>query len=123
MSDSIERFSSRVDNYAKYRPRYPELLLDLLSAKCELTPETTVADVGSGTGLLTKLFLPNGNRVFAIEPNSGMRRIAEAACQSFPNFISVDARAEATTLENRSVDLVTAAQAFHWFDQVRARQE
>jgi SAM-dependent methyltransferase len=79
--------------------------------------------VGSGTGLLSELFLKNGNRVYGVEPNRGMREAAERLLASYTNFVSVDGRAEETTLEDASVDFVTAGQAFHWFDPPRARRE
>ena len=123
MSDSVARFSNRADNYAKYRPRYPPGVLDILRSDCGLTSSWIIADVGSGTGILSELFLQNGNPVFGIEPNGAMRQAAERLLQAFPNFTSVDATAEATTLESSSIDLVTAAQAFHWFDRNKARQE
>jgi ubiquinone/menaquinone biosynthesis C-methylase UbiE len=123
MTDSVTRFSSRVENYAKYRPTYPTALIDILNSECGLTPDSVIADVGSGTGILSKLFLENGNTVFGIEPNFAMRNYAERKLWRFNNFLSVEATAEATTLHSGSIDLVTAAQAFHWFDQPRARAE
>ncbi|MFS8084475.1 MAG: class I SAM-dependent methyltransferase [Acidobacteriota bacterium] len=76
-----------------------------------------IAEPGSGTGLLTKLFLKNGNQVFGVEPNAEMREAGERELATYPGFVSVDATAEATTLANNSVDFVVAGQAFHWFDR------
>jgi SAM-dependent methyltransferase len=118
-----KRFSSRVDDYAKYRPDYPAGILALLASEVGFSPGTILADVGSGTGFLTALFLRNGNSVFAVEPNSEMRQAAEKTLASRPNFYSVDGAAEATTLPDASVDGVVVAQAFHWFDHARSRQE
>lgn len=123
MSDSKERFSSRVDNYVKYRPGYPAGVVDVLARECGLTPASTVADVGSGTGISTEVFLRNGNRVYAVEPNREMREAAERLLAGYERFVSVAGAAEATTLDDASVDLVTAGQAFHWFDQPAARAE
>lgn len=123
MSDSVARFSNRADNYAKYRPGYPSGVMDILKNDCGLTAASIVADVGSGTGILSELFLRNGNRVIGIEPNAAMRQVADRLLREFPNFVSIDATAEATTLEASSVDFVTAAQAFHWFDRDQARKE
>ena len=123
MSDSKTRFSSRVDNYAKYRPSYPAEVVELLTRECGLAPEHAVADVGSGTGLLAELFLRNGNRVYGVEPNAEMRRAGERLLGGFPGFVSVDGSAEATGLEAESVALVAAGQAFHWFDHEAARRE
>ncbi|MCS6844603.1 MAG: class I SAM-dependent methyltransferase [Caldilineales bacterium] len=123
MLDPTQRFSSRAQDYVRYRPGYPPALLDLLKEHCRLTPQTVVADVGSGTGLLTKLFLDYGCRVFAVEPNREMREAAEALVGGHPNFVSVAGRAEATGLPAASVDLVTAGQAFHWFEPEAAVAE
>lgn len=121
--DSRERFGSRVENYVKYRPGYPVAVIDFLKSTCGLTRESIVADIGSGTGILSELFLKNGNQVFGVEPNEGMRQAAERALQHYSNFTSVAASAEATTLPNHGADFITAAQSFHWFDRTRARTE
>ena len=123
MNDPTQRFTGRVENYARYRPSYPRAVLDLLETECGLTSASTVADVGSGTGILSELFLENGNRVFGVEPNKGMREAGERRLNRHPRFTSVAGTAEATTLEDGSVDLVAAGQAFHWFDPERARTE
>ena len=123
MLDSIDRFSSRVENYVKYRPGYPREIIDLLVAECGLTPESIVADVGSGTGILSELFLRHGNRVYGVEPNREMREAAERLLKAHANFKSIAGKAEATTLDDQSVDFVIAGQAFHWFDQETARKE
>lgn len=121
--DPLKRFSSRADNYVKYRPGYPDAVIDILKSDCGLTKTSVVADVGSGTGILTKLFLDNGNSVFAIEPNAAMRLAAERLLGSSRGFKSIDANAEATALEAQSVDVVAAAQAFHWFNRAKAKRE
>ncbi len=123
MLDSTQRFSSRVENYVKYRPSYPAAILDLLRAECGLTPDSVIADIGSGTGLLARLFLENGYRVFGVEPNLEMREAGERLLAHYPHFTSVAATAEETTLPDHSVDFVTAGQAFHWFDRARAPVE
>ncbi len=123
MSDPTRRFTGRVENYARYRPSYPRAVLDLLQRECGLTDASVVADVGSGTGILSELFLSNGNRVYAVEPNKEMRDAAEGRLGDRPNFTSVQGTAEATTLEAGSVDFVVAGQAFHWFDVEGARSE
>ncbi|MDP9149350.1 MAG: class I SAM-dependent methyltransferase [Myxococcota bacterium] len=123
MIDSKERFSDRVADYVRYRPGYPEALVDLLRVDCGLGPGAVVADLGSGTGILTRALLATGSFVAAIEPNAAMRDAAERDLAGEARFRSVDASAEATTLAGKSVDLVTAAQAFHWFDPARARAE
>lgn len=117
------RFSDRVEDYARYRPGYPPEIIDLLRTECNLTPESVVADVGSGTGFLTRLFLENGNVVYAVEPNAAMREAGERLLINNPKFHSVTGSAEATTLPDASVDFITAGQAFHWFDAARTRAE
>lgn len=82
------RFSDRVENYVRYRPTYPREVIACLKKNCGLTKEALVADVGSGTGILTKLFLENGNRVFAIEPNREMREAAEKLLAEEENFMN-----------------------------------
>lgn len=121
--NSVNRFSSRVENYAKYRPGYPPGVLEILNSECGLTRDSVIADVGSGTGLLSDVFLKNGNAVFGIEPNDLMRTTAENLLKGFAHFRSVAATAEKTTLPDGSMDFVTAGQAFHWFDREAAKQE
>src|SRR6266542_3498646 len=123
MVASTERFSSRVENYVRYRPHYPVEVVELLEAECGLNCESVIADIGSGTGFLGELFLRNGNWVFGVEPNLEMRVAGQGSLAPFPNFTSLAGTAEATTLANRSVDFVIAGQAFHWFDRERCRAE
>lgn len=123
MTGPTERFSARADHYRRYRPAYPRPAIDLLARQCGLTSGAVVADVGSGTGILSEQILGRGARVIGIEPNDAMRAAAEARLGAEPRFRSVAATAEATTLAGDSVDLWLAAQAFHWFDAPRARTE
>src|SRR3974390_1220982 len=117
------RFSARVGTYVRYRPGYPAEVLELLRRECGLKPQHVVADIASGTGLFTRLLLENGNRVFAVEPNQHMREAGARFLGKHEKLTSVAGTAEDTTLPSASVDLVTAAQAAHWFDRVRARPE
>ncbi len=121
--DAPYRISQRVDNYIHYRPHYPQAILDLLKEECDLASTHAIADIGSGTGTLSRLFLENSNPVFGVEPDPDMRAGAEHTLRDYPNFTSVAATAEATTLADRGVDFVTAGQAFHWFDLQQARRE
>jgi SAM-dependent methyltransferase len=123
MLDPTQRFSNRVENYIKYRPGYPKAILDLLRRECRLNPASAIADIGSGTGILARLFLVNGNRVFGVEPNQEMREAGEQLLAQYPRFMSVAATAEASTLPDAAVDFVVAGQAFHWFDREKARPE
>ena len=122
-TDATTRFSNRVADYVRYRPGYPRAVLEFLAQRCGLSPRSVIADVGSGTGLLSRLFLENGNLVYGVEPNPEMRAAAEQLLAGYPNFTSLAARAEATTLPDASVDFIAAGQAFHWFDHDLARAE
>lgn len=122
-TDNTARFSDRVDDYVKHRPGYPQAVVTYLHGVLGIDPRATVADVGSGTGIFTQLLIDAGHTVFAIEPNTPMRAAAERLIGNRPGFISVAATAERTSLDDASVDLVTAAQAFHWFDVEGARSE
>ena len=117
------RFSSRVSYYVKARPGYPPEILEFLAQAGVLTTETVIADVGCGTGLLAEIFLKNGNTVIGVEPNPAMRAAGEQYLAAYPRFRSIDGSAEETTLQTASVDMITAGQAFHWFDVDEARRE
>jgi SAM-dependent methyltransferase len=123
MTRPTERFSTRVENYARYRPSYPHAAIALLERRCGLSPTAVVADLGSGTGILTELLLASGAEVIGVEPNDGMRGAAEARLGEQPRFRSVRGTAEATTLPGDSIDLLVAGQAFHWFELRPARRE
>jgi SAM-dependent methyltransferase len=121
MQDPTIRFSDRAHCYAKYRPGYPEELLAYLQRLVPLP--AFVADIGSGTGILTRQLLDLRYTVYAVEPNEPMRSEAEKALNRYSGFHSVNGRAEATGLPDRAVDIVTCAQAFHWFDREKSRSE
>jgi SAM-dependent methyltransferase len=123
MRDPTKRFSGRVDNYIRHRPGYPKEIIGLLHDDCGLNYDSVVADVGSGTGKLTELFLENRNRVFGVEPNKEMREAGERLLKRFPRFTSVNGTAETTTLPDQCVDFIVAGQAFHWFDRQQCRVE
>lgn len=118
-----KRFSDRVADYVRYRPSYPAEVIDTLRREAGLGPSSRVADIGSGTGIFSALLLPHCERVHGVEPNDAMRAAAEDRFAGDPRFVSVPATAETTTLPDASVDLVTAAQAFHWFDAAACRRE
>ncbi len=121
--NTLHRFSNRVDNYIKYRPHYPDQIIKFLTDQGFLSNQSVVADIGSGTGILSELFLKNANKVFAVEPNKEMREGAEKVFANNKNFISVDATAETTTLPDKNIDIIIAGQAFHWFDQEKSKIE
>jgi ubiquinone/menaquinone biosynthesis C-methylase UbiE len=121
--NSTTRFSDRVEFYIKYRPHYPAEILGVFGNELGLTSSSFIADVGSGTGFLSEMFLDNGNRVYGVEPNKEMREAAEKLLKNYWKFRSVNGSAEETTLPRRSIDFITVGQAFHWFDIEKARVE
>jgi SAM-dependent methyltransferase len=123
MIDPKERFSDRVRDYVRYRPTYPRELLELVVRVCGLGPGCIAADVGSGTGILTRLLLESGARVVGVEPNAQMRAAAERSLRGDGHFESLDGCAESTGLSDSSVDVIASGQAFHWFDPTRTRVE
>ncbi|MHA1915872.1 MAG: class I SAM-dependent methyltransferase [Promethearchaeota archaeon] len=121
--DPKKRFSSRVDNYIKYRPNYPQEIITFLKKQGILLNDSVIADVGSGTGILSEMFLKERNSVIGIEPNPDMRKAGEKLLKNYQNFTSINGSAESTGLDDKSVNLVTAGQAFHWFDLKKTKIE
>ena len=122
-SDPRRRFTSRVADYVRARPGYPVEVVSALRAAFDLDPGATIADVGAGTGIASELFLRHGYRVVAVEPNDAMRAAMDERLEDMTGFRSVVGGAENTSLAPGSVDAVVAAQAFHWFDRPRFREE
>ncbi|REJ79111.1 MAG: class I SAM-dependent methyltransferase [Acidobacteria bacterium] len=118
-----DRFSNRVENYIKYRPRYPETMLEVFRQDMRLKPSSVVADIGCGPGQSSQPFLEYGCRVFGVEPNKLMRRAAEDLLSEYRRFSATDGNAHETGLEESSIDVVIAAQAFHWFSDDRTVEE
>jgi len=123
LPNPMDRFTGRVESYRRFRPTYPEEVVDLLRRECSLTPGAVIADVAAGTGLLSEIFLAAEFRVIAVEPNAEMREACAALRSQFPRLTVINGTAEATGLADRSIDLITVAQAMHWFDLVRTRSE
>lgn len=121
--DPTVRFSERAQAYASSRPGYPREIATYLARELELAPGTVIVDLGSGTGISSRIFLQAGFRVIGVEPNAPMRAQAEHALADIPGFVSVAGSAQATTLADASADCVVAAQAFHWFDLAATRAE
>lgn len=111
------RFSDRVANYVRYRPSYPAAVAEALIESCQLDDHSVVADIGAGTGIFTRRMLDYNLKVIAVEPNDKMRQAAEQELSHRLGFSSVSGTAEATNLPNDYVNLIVAAQAFHWFKQ------
>src|SRR5579864_6957992 len=121
--DPTRRFSDRVADYVRCRPDYPQAMMAWLQRKHHVDPRWMVADIGAGTGISSKMFLDAGQAVVAVEPNAPMRAAALEWLGGNARFRAVDGTAEATTLATASVDLVSAAQAFHWLDPAAVRRE
>ncbi|MEN8904601.1 MAG: class I SAM-dependent methyltransferase [Clostridiales bacterium] len=121
--DSKNRFTSRAEDYAKYRCEYPKEIVGYLKETISFTGDHVVADVGSGTGILTKYFIESGNQVYAIEPNKEMRERAEKSFSACKNFYSVNGSSENTKLSKEKIDIIISAQAFHWFDPILTKLE
>jgi ubiquinone/menaquinone biosynthesis C-methylase UbiE len=117
------RFSDRVENYIRYRPAYPEEIIPFLENKTGLNKSQQIADIGSGTGLFSELFLKNGYSVTGVEPNENMRKAAENKLGHYIGFTSGNRRAEQTGLRSQSIDFVTVAQAFHWMEPESTKRE
>jgi SAM-dependent methyltransferase len=118
-----QRFTGRVESYRQFRPRYPDQVVSLLEKESRLTTASAIADIAAGTGLLTEIFLARGYTVAAVEPNIEMRAACEKLVPKYPRLRCFDGTAEATGLPSESFDLITVAQALHWFDLPRARIE
>jgi SAM-dependent methyltransferase len=116
-------FSAKVADYMASRPDYPDALFDLLVQRCPPAAVSQVVDVGAGTGLFTQGLLARSYPVLAVEPNPAMRAAADAQLRGHSGYRSAEGSAEAVPLPDRSANLITAAQAFHWFEIDAARRE
>lgn len=121
--DNTQKFSGRAENYTKGRPGYPSALFDCLYTDYGFSDNSSIADIGSGTGKFSKYLLDKGSTVYCVEPNEDMRKAAENELGEYSNFISVNGTSDATALKDSTVDFVTAAQAFHWFDAEKFKAE
>lgn len=114
--DNTDKFNQKANAYSFGRPAYANTFIDMLYSKQCFNSQSIIADIGSGTGILSKQLLDKGSIIYAVEPNIEMRIKAENKLKSFKNFYSVNGTAEHTTLENNYFDFITVAQAFHWFN-------
>lgn len=120
---SENKFDGMGKIYSKFRPTYPQAFIEYLSSDVGINKDSIIADIGSGTGILTRQLLDISKTIFAVEPNNDMRSVAEDDLSNRKNFTSVNAAAENTTLDSHSVDFITVAQAFHWFDRAKFKTE
>ena len=122
MNENIQKYSDRAEKYEKSRPEYPTAILNYL-LEYGFGKNSIIADIGSGTGKLSKIFLENGNKVYTVEPNENMRKMADSLFGKYNNYFSMEGTAENTGLLDKSINFITVAQAFHWFDTVKALTE
>jgi ubiquinone/menaquinone biosynthesis C-methylase UbiE len=118
-----EKYTSNAEKYSKYRTEYPKEFIDYLYENIELSNDSIIADIGSGTGKLSCKLLLKGSQVYSVEPNDDMRRVAQNDLSRFSKFVSIKGTAENTTLQNSSVDFITVGTAFHWFDMDQFKKE
>jgi SAM-dependent methyltransferase len=121
--DATTRFTNRVRDYVRFRPGYPTGVVELLRERCGLGTGSTVADIGAGTGIFTRLLLETGARVHAVEPNNAMQDALTSGSPSNERLSVARGTADATGCANGTLDIITAAQAFHWFDPTTTRTE
>jgi len=121
--ESINCFTDRAEYFSRFRPGYPDSIIGLLEKEIGFDEFKDVADIGSGTGMFSKIFVRNSNITFGVEPNDTMRQKAEKLLGKYFNFISIPGTAENTTLANESVDIITIAESFRWFDLEKAKTE
>lgn len=121
--DNTKRFSGRADNYVKGRPGYPKKLFDCLYDDYGLSKASVIADIGAGTGKFSKYLLDMGSTVYLIEPNDDMRNAAQNELSDYSKAIFINGSSDMTNLKDNSVDFITAAQAFHWFDADKFKEE
>ena len=117
-----DKFNQLADIYEKYRPSYPQEYIKDIITKCHQNAESIVADIGAGTGILTRQFLQNNLKVIGVEPNADMRKILKKL-EVNQKFRLVEGTAEHTNLEDNSIDLIVVAQAFHWFNKEEFKKE
>ncbi|MCR5209868.1 MAG: methyltransferase domain-containing protein [Lachnospiraceae bacterium] len=121
--NTTKNFDGYAKDYTVGRPDYAAQLIDSIFNKYGLSKNSVIADIGSGTGKFSRQVLDMGSIVFSVEPNDDMRSVAETELSGYPNFHSIHGDAENTTLESGLIDFVTTAQAFHWFDVQKFRNE
>lgn len=116
-------FNGKAKGYAAHRPGYPGEFINYLYTEAGFSRAASIADIGAGTGKLTRLLLQRGSTVYAVEANHGMLAQAEKELSAYPGFVPVAGRAEETGLPEGTLDFITAAQAFHWFDRPAFQKE
>ena len=124
-ADKIHRtaaagFPSAVESYEKGRPEYPPAALEHMKTVLGLAPGVVAVDIGAGTGKFTRQITKSGARIIAVEPIEEMRR---KLISHLPDIDVFEGTAESIPLQDGSIDVAVAAQAFHWFDGEKALKE
>jgi ubiquinone/menaquinone biosynthesis C-methylase UbiE len=119
----INKFSTKAEIYDQYRWNFHPEAIAKLCIITGITNNSIIADLGSGTGMLTAHFVNNVKTIYAIEPNPQMREIAINKLSKYPAFVSIDGLADTTTLADNSVDLIVVGRALHWFNPETTKQE
>lgn len=115
------KYTNKAKYYSKYRPTYPNECVEYILSESKLKENSCVADIGAGTGIFTKKIMDKDFTTYAIESNKDM--FNELNKLKNDNLITIHTKAEKTKLSNNSIDLITVAQAFHWFDKYEFKQE
>lgn len=105
-------YKTAADTYVRGRPDYPPQVADWLTATLGLNADTSVVDLGAGTGKFTARLVATGAQVIAVEP---VPQMLEKLAEAFPQVLAVNGTAGDLPLPDASVDVVVCAQAFHWF--------
>lgn len=121
--DNTQRFTTKADVYAAHRWDYALQAIEALITLTGIGAHAAVADIGAGTGMVTRHFVEHSIRTYAVEPNAAMRRFAEATLGHFPSFTSIAAVSDATGLPAASIDLITVGRALHWLPVASTRRE
>ena len=115
--------ANKAESYDIGRPSYPQAFFDYVYDELGLTQHAVIADIGAGTGKITKSFLERGNRVFAVEPDQDMMTILKRNLRQYPNCTSVEKTAEDTEISPNSIDFIFCGNAYNWFDRNRVIPE
>lgn len=121
--DSTQKFSGLANEYTVGRPTYANQFIESLYSRYGFGEQSVIADIGSGTGKFARQLLEKGSFVYCVEPNGDMRNIAIEELGEYKGFRAVDGNASETKLDEKSVDFITVAQAFHWFDVASFKKE
>lgn len=116
-------FTDRAENYLKGRPEYPAEFIEYLYNELGISKNDSIADIGSGTGKMSKLFLEKGNKVFCVEPNIDMRSLSNELLNHYKHYVSIAKPAEDTGIKSNVVDYIVCGNSYDYFDRNLAKPE